>query len=84
MTTAAMAAGAVAATVVEFDRPAAFAAAGFPLSEAVRVGDTLYVSGLLGTQGRELAPVASVARPGRPWRTSARSSAATASVSAAS
>lgn len=44
------------AAPLEFDRPPGLAAAGFPLSEAVRVGDTLYVSGLLGTTGRDLAP----------------------------
>ncbi|MCC5794331.1 MAG: RidA family protein [Chromatiales bacterium] len=42
--------------VVEFHRSPGMAAAGFPLSEAVRVGDTLYLSGQLGTTGRELAP----------------------------
>jgi len=41
---------------LEFHRSPAMAAAGFPLSEAVRVGNTLYLSGQLGTAGRELAP----------------------------
>lgn len=41
---------------VEHFRSPAMAAAGFPLAEAVRVGDTLYLSGQLGTTGRDLAP----------------------------
>lgn len=45
-----------ASAQVEHHRSPAMAAAGFPLSEAVRVGDTLYLSGQLGTNGRDLAP----------------------------
>lgn len=43
------------ASELEFHRSAAMAAAGFPLSESVRVGDTLHLSGQLGTTGRDLA-----------------------------
>lgn len=47
---------AAAGAQVEHHRSPAMAAAGFPLSESVRVGDTLYLSGQLGTTGRDLAP----------------------------
>ncbi len=45
---------------------------GLPFSEAVRVGDMLYLSGQIGNdpQTNQSAPGASPRKPARPWRTS--------------
>ena len=59
--------------MVEFINSPAAAAAKLPFSQAVRVGDVLYLSGAVGTaRARWIScPAASGRRRDRPWRTSA-------------
>ena len=57
---------------VEFLNSGKVMPTGLPFSEAVRVGDVLYLSGQVGVRPGAWTwfPAVSAQRPGRPWNTS--------------